>query len=211
MNGLLLPVKGLTCTSASPQGDRQPHVHIRDPTRGSPDSRAHAQDHKEIHRLARTSASPQGEPLPTYTSASPRAYPRPSAQDCRARSALTHVDNHSPAHRHPGTRPQPRIRGTQPRPRQLEREQREHATEQRQDTARRIQKSRIRRSGLSGGRYWDRTSDLFRVKEARYPCANRPRWVRDSNPCIRLCRPLPRLSANPPHPMGSSGFPIESG
>ena len=25
-----------------------------------------------------------------------------------------------------------------------------------------------------------------------------PRWVRDSNPCIRLCRPLPRLSANPP-------------
>ena len=25
-----------------------------------------------------------------------------------------------------------------------------------------------------GGRYWDRTSDLFRVKEARYPCANRP-------------------------------------
>ena len=64
---------------------------------------------------------------------------------------------------------------------------------------------------LAGGRYWDRTSDLFRVKEARYPCANRPRWVRDSNPCIRLCRPLPRLSANPPHPMGSSGFPIESG
>ena len=51
---------------------------------------------------------------------------------------------------------------------------------------------------LRGGRYWDRTSDLFRVKEARYPCANRPRWVRDSNPCIRLCRPLPRLSANPP-------------
>ena len=140
-----------TCTSASPQGDRQPHVHIRDPTRGSPDSRAHAQDHKEIHRLARTSASPQGEPLPTYTSASPRAYPRPSAQDCRARSALTHVDNHSPAHRHPGTRPQPRIRGTQPRPRQLERGKREHATEQRQDTARRIQKSRIRRSGLMVG------------------------------------------------------------
>ena len=25
------------------------------------------------------------------------------------------------------------------------------------------------------GRYWDRTSDLFRVKEARYPCANRPK------------------------------------
>ena len=27
---------------------------------------------------------------------------------------------------------------------------------------------------LERGRYWDRTSDLFRVKEARYPCANRP-------------------------------------
>ncbi len=26
----------------------------------------------------------------------------------------------------------------------------------------------------------------------------RSRWVRDSNPCTRLCRPLPRLSANPP-------------
>src|SRR4029078_707752 len=25
-----------------------------------------------------------------------------------------------------------------------------------------------------GGRYWDRTSDLFRVREARYRCANRP-------------------------------------
>ncbi len=26
------------------------------------------------------------------------------------------------------------------------------------------------------GRYWFRTSDLFRVKEARYHCANRP-WA----------------------------------
>ena len=141
MNGLLLPVKGLTCTSASPQGDPQPHVHIHEPTRRSPAPRTHPRahkgiarlartcaSHKEIHRLARTSASPQGDPQPhvhirehTRTSASPRAYPRPSAQDCRARSALTHIDNHSPAHRHPGTRPQPRIRGTQPRPRQLER------------------------------------------------------------------------------------------
>ena len=25
-----------------------------------------------------------------------------------------------------------------------------------------------------GARYWDRTSDLFRVREARYRCANRP-------------------------------------
>ena len=56
--------------------------------------------------------------------------------------------------------------------------------------------------GFLGGRYWVRTSDLFRVKEARYHCANRPereaRWRRDSNPCRRLCRPLPRLSATPP-------------
>ena len=28
--------------------------------------------------------------------------------------------------------------------------------------------------GFTGGRYWDRTSDLFRVREARYRCANRP-------------------------------------
>ena len=62
------------------------------------------------------------------------------------------------------------------------------------------------RGSSRGGRYWVRTSDLFRVREARYRCANRPcgavrrrrRWVRDSNPCTRLCRPLPRLSANPP-------------
>ena len=27
---------------------------------------------------------------------------------------------------------------------------------------------------VSSGRYWDRTSDLFRVKEARSRCANRP-------------------------------------
>ena len=146
MNGLLLPVKGLTCTSASPQGDPQPHVHIHEPTRRSPAPRTHPRAHKGIARLARTCARPQGNPQtrahireptrrppaprtharahketpsPTRTSANPRAYPRPSAQDCRARSALSHVDNHSPVHRHPGTRLQPRIRGTQPRPRQL--------------------------------------------------------------------------------------------
>ena len=28
--------------------------------------------------------------------------------------------------------------------------------------------------GFHCGRYWDRTSDLFRVREARYRCANRP-------------------------------------
>ena len=32
----------------------------------------------------------------------------------------------------------------------------------------------LRASFLASGRYWDRTSDLFRVREARYRCANRP-------------------------------------
>src|SRR5699024_8574516 len=31
-----------------------------------------------------------------------------------------------------------------------------------------------RGSSAGGGRYWVRTSDLFRVREARYRCANRP-------------------------------------
>ena len=80
--------------------------------------------------------------------------------------------------------------------------------------------------GFTGGRHWDRTSDLFRVREARYRCASRPmystanclvhflaslgggsrlpprllveRWRRDLNPCARICSPLPRLSATPP-------------
>ena len=30
--------------------------------------------------------------------------------------------------------------------------------------------------GFYCGRYWDRTSDLFRVREARYRCANRPNF-----------------------------------
>jgi hypothetical protein len=60
---------------------------------------------------------------------------------------------------------------------------------------------------VGGARYWDRTSDLFRVREARYRCANRActgvfscpaRWRRDSNPCKRLCRPVPSRSATPP-------------
>ena len=38
---------------------------------------------------------------------------------------------------------------------------------------------------LGGGRYWDRTSDLFRVREALYRCANRPQpedpeWIFES-------------------------------
>ena len=76
---------------------------------------------------------------------------------------------------------------------------------------------------LCGGRYWVRTSDLFRVREARYRCANRPRsvllscgwrWVRDSNPCARICSPLPLLSANPPRgwvlPCGKACDPLRA-
>lgn len=33
---------------------------------------------------------------------------------------------------------------------------------------------------FAGGPYWDRTSDLFRVKEARYRCANGPRLIKFS-------------------------------
>ena len=80
MNGLLLPVKGLTCTSASPQGDPQPHVHIHEPSRGSPDSRAHAQ---ATRKSTDSRAHPQAHkeiPSPTYTSANTRAHPRAHAR-----------------------------------------------------------------------------------------------------------------------------------
>ncbi len=83
---------------------------------------------------------------------------------------------------------------------------------QRAERSEGAQMTKATRSALSAdtsrhrfrGRYWDRTSDLFRVREARYRCANRPsctrvlRWRRDSNPCTRICSPLPRLSATPP-------------
>ncbi len=68
--------------------------------------------------------------------------------------------------------------------------------------------SRRRSRARGSGRYWDRTSDLFRVREARYRCANRPCSV------VRSCDQrgeyrirtgvhgfagrCPRLSANPP-------------
>src|SRR5699024_10596259 len=42
------------------------------------------------------------------------------------------------------------------------------------------------------------TSSVSRKRATAAPIARTARWVRDSNPCIRLCRPLPRLSANPP-------------
>ena len=38
-----------------------------------------------------------------------------------------------------------------------------------------------------GGRYWDRTSDLFRVREARYRCANRPSPAGWPDPPPRSC------------------------
>ena len=51
------------------------------------------------------------------------------------------------------------------------------------------------------------TSSVSRKRAS--PCANRPRglspslrdsrWRRDSNPCKRICSPLPRLSATPPN------------
>ena len=63
--------------------------------------------------------------------------------------------------------------------------------------------------GDAGGRYWVRTSDLFRVREARYRCANRPRWRRDLNPRSRICSPLPRLSATPP--LEEQGSPTGTG
>ena len=47
----------------------------------------------------------------------------------------------------------------------------------------RRQKPRHLCRGFAGGRYWDRTSDLFRVREARYRCANRPSLSRF---CFRL-------------------------
>ena len=41
---------------------------------------------------------------------------------------------------------------------------------------------RLRVPPFLSGPYWDRTSDLFRVREARYRCANGPSGQRDSNP-----------------------------
>ena len=177
---------------------------MRKTTRKSTDSRAHARAHKEI-------------PSPTYTSANPRAHPRAHARiPGQARRTAVRV---APLLTSTTTPPRTDTPARAHSPVSAERshglvnwrgEKRTRngtaAGHREENTKKPDQKIR-----LDGGRYWDRTSDLFRVKEARYPCANRPRWVRDSNPCIRLCRPLPRLSANPPHPMGSSGFPIESG
>ena len=43
------------------------------------------------------------------------------------------------------------------------------------------------------------TSSVSRKRATTAPTAREKwRWRRDSNPCIRLCRPLPRLSATPP-------------
>src|SRR3954466_14697472 len=44
------------------------------------------------------------------------------------------------------------------------------------------------------------TSSVSRKRAPAAPIAleTLPRWRRDLNPCTRLCRPLPRLSATPP-------------
>jgi hypothetical protein len=44
------------------------------------------------------------------------------------------------------------------------------------------------------------TSSVSRKRAPAAPIAlvQLPRWRRDLNPCTRLCRPLPRLSATPP-------------
>src|SRR6478672_10260016 len=36
------------------------------------------------------------------------------------------------------------------------------------------------------------------------------RWVRDLNPCRRICSPLPRLSANPPWRPTCDGRPLRA-
>ena len=47
------------------------------------------------------------------------------------------------------------------------------------------------------GRYWDRTSDLFRVKEARYRCANRPRCARSEADSKKPTRFSVRFTPDP--------------
>src|SRR3954470_15403578 len=46
------------------------------------------------------------------------------------------------------------------------------------------------------------TSSVSRKRATTAPIARErvllSRWVRDLNPCTRICSPLPRLSANPP-------------
>src|ERR671927_203409 len=49
----------------------------------------------------------------------------------------------------------------------------------------RARKKQLRRAALFRGRYWDRTSDLFRVREARYRCANRPEPVKPAVSWVR--------------------------
>src|SRR5690606_16160037 len=51
---------------------------------------------------------------------------------------------------------------------------------------------------FAGGRYWDRTSDLFGVNEARSRCANRPRRSH-TVPDARAC-PHPGMTVSACHP-----------
>ena len=63
-----------------------------------------------------------------------------------------------------------------PERRNLARTRRRSARRYCTDIARHASRQRktLADQGFSCGRYWDRTSDLFRVREARYRCANRP-------------------------------------
>ena len=49
---------------------------------------------------------------------------------------------------------------------------------------------------FTSGRYWDRTSDLFRVEEARYRCANRPCLVEVETGFEPVCTAL-QAAASP--------------
>ncbi len=57
------------------------------------------------------------------------------------------------------------------------------------------------------------TSSVSRKRATAAPIAQvlnfRWRWVRDLNPCTRICSPLPRLSANPPCKDPSREGPVE--
>ena len=63
---------------------------------------------------------------------------------------------------------------------------------------------RAQGQAVAGGRYWVRTSDLFGVNEARYHCANRPRWSTIAEPIAAVTsvggsqRVLDRFACPPP-------------
>jgi hypothetical protein len=65
--------------------------------------------------------------------------------------------------------------------------------------------------GVSGGRYWVRTSDLFGVNEARYHCANRP-WCCAGKVSARSRRVhIPGRSGIQPVKRWSQSHPVTAG